>query len=53
LAILDAGCVATVGFSVDGQPYVIPGIYGRSGDTILPARQRGEPVLRTLSDAFR
>ncbi len=30
-AILDEGLVAHVGFAVDGQPYVIPMVYGRVG----------------------
>jgi uncharacterized protein len=34
-AILDAGLIAHVGFSVDGQPFVIPMLYARDGDTIL------------------
>jgi nitroimidazol reductase NimA-like FMN-containing flavoprotein (pyridoxamine 5'-phosphate oxidase superfamily) len=34
-AILDAGLIAHVGFSVDGQPFVIPMLYARDGDAIL------------------
>ena len=34
-AILDAAFVAHVGFCVDGQPFVIPMLYARSGDSIL------------------
>jgi len=33
-AILDEGFICHVGFSVDGQPYVIPTAYGRSGDRL-------------------
>lgn len=33
-SILDAGFLAHVGISVDGQPFVIPTAYGRKGDTI-------------------
>lgn len=33
--ILDAGLVAHVGFAVDGQPYVIPMVYGRLGDELV------------------
>jgi nitroimidazol reductase NimA-like FMN-containing flavoprotein (pyridoxamine 5'-phosphate oxidase superfamily) len=29
--ILDAGFLAYVGFCVDGQPFVIPTMYGRDG----------------------
>src|SRR4030095_9639681 len=31
-AILDAGFLAHVGFCLDGQPYVIPTLYGRYGE---------------------
>lgn len=33
-AILDAGFLAHVGFHVDGQPFVIPTLYGRDGDKL-------------------
>src|SRR5215472_2556729 len=33
-AILDAGFVAHVGFQTDGQPFVIPTLYGRDGDKL-------------------
>src|SRR5690242_11174878 len=32
--ILDAGLIAHVGFVHDGQPYVLPLIYGRRGGTL-------------------
>src|SRR5260370_33667706 len=32
--ILDAGFLAHVGFNVEGQPFVIPTLYGREGDTL-------------------
>ncbi|MEO6688416.1 MAG: pyridoxamine 5'-phosphate oxidase family protein, partial [Dokdonella sp.] len=34
-AILDAGMIAHVGFCVDGQPFVIPMLYARDGDTLV------------------
>ncbi len=34
-AILDAAFLAHVGFCVDGQPFVIPMMYARDGDTLL------------------
>jgi nitroimidazol reductase NimA-like FMN-containing flavoprotein (pyridoxamine 5'-phosphate oxidase superfamily) len=34
-AILDAAFLAHVGFSVDGQPFVIPMLYARDGDALL------------------
>jgi nitroimidazol reductase NimA-like FMN-containing flavoprotein (pyridoxamine 5'-phosphate oxidase superfamily) len=33
-AILDEGLVASVGFVVEGQPYVIPMVYARRGDQL-------------------
>jgi uncharacterized protein len=33
-AILDAGFLAHVGFQVEGQPFVIPTLYGRDGEKI-------------------
>jgi len=33
-AILDAGFLAHVGFQVEGQPFVIPTLYGRDGDKL-------------------
>ncbi len=33
-AILDAGFFAHVGFQVDGQPFVIPTLYGREGEKL-------------------
>jgi uncharacterized protein len=33
-AILDAGFLAHVGFQVDGQPFVIPTLYGRDGERL-------------------
>ena len=34
-AILDAGMIAHVGFSTDGQPFVIPMMYARDGDALI------------------
>src|SRR6266403_1723572 len=50
LAILDAGFVCHVGFSVDGQPYVIPTNYGRLGDTLYLHGSAASRMLRTLSE---
>jgi nitroimidazol reductase NimA-like FMN-containing flavoprotein (pyridoxamine 5'-phosphate oxidase superfamily) len=49
-AILDAGFVCHVGFSVDGQPYVIPTNYGRSGETVYLHGSAASRMLRTLSE---
>lgn len=47
--ILDSGIVCHVGFNVDGQPYVIPTNYGRSGDTLYIHGSAASRMLRTLS----
>jgi nitroimidazol reductase NimA-like FMN-containing flavoprotein (pyridoxamine 5'-phosphate oxidase superfamily) len=44
-AILDEGFLCHVGFVQDEQPYVIPTLYARSGDTIY---LHGSPVSRML-----
>lgn len=33
--ILDAGIVCHLGYVVDGQPYVVPTLYGRDGDRLI------------------
>ncbi|HEY1483714.1 MAG TPA: pyridoxamine 5'-phosphate oxidase family protein [Candidatus Acidoferrum sp.] len=48
--ILDAGFVCHAGFSVDGQPYVIPTNYGRSDKTLYLHGSAASRMLRTLSD---
>ena len=57
--ILDAGFIAHVGFSIDGQPFVIPTAYGRNGDQIylhgattsrmIQHLQGGPPVCITVT----
>ncbi len=49
-SILDSGFVCHVGFNVDGQPYVIPTNYGRSGDTLYLHGSAASRMLRTLSE---
>jgi uncharacterized protein len=44
-SILDEGYICNLGFAVDGQPYVIPTAYGRSGSQIYI---HGSAVSRTL-----
>ena len=34
-AILDAGMLCHLGYVVDGQPYVVPTLYGRDGDSVV------------------
>src|ERR1700757_3738696 len=48
--ILDEAFVCHVGFVVDGQPFVIPTNYGRSGETLYLPGAAGSRMLRTLSE---
>jgi nitroimidazol reductase NimA-like FMN-containing flavoprotein (pyridoxamine 5'-phosphate oxidase superfamily) len=50
--ILDSAFVCHVGFTVDGQPYVIPTNYGRSGDTLYLHGSAASRMLRTLSEGI-
>ena len=46
--ILDAGFVASVGFCVDGQPFVIPTLYGRDGGRLYLHGSAASRMLREL-----
>jgi nitroimidazol reductase NimA-like FMN-containing flavoprotein (pyridoxamine 5'-phosphate oxidase superfamily) len=46
--ILDEGFLCHVGFTVDGQPYVIPTSYGRSGDNLYLHGSAASRMLRNL-----
>ena len=46
-AILDAGFVAHVGFQTEGQPFVIPTLYGREGDKLY---LHGSSASRMLTE---
>jgi nitroimidazol reductase NimA-like FMN-containing flavoprotein (pyridoxamine 5'-phosphate oxidase superfamily) len=48
-AILDEAFLCHVGFVVDGQPYVIPTGYGRSGNRLYIHGSAASRMLRTLS----
>jgi uncharacterized protein len=50
--ILDSTFVCHVGFSVDGQPYVIPTNYGRSGDVLYLHGSAASRMLRSLSEGI-
>jgi len=50
--ILDEAFVCHVGFVVDGQPYVIPTNFGRSGDTLYLHGSAASRMLRTLSQGI-
>jgi uncharacterized protein len=47
--ILDEGFVCHVGFTVDGQPYVIPTMFARVGDAIYFHGSAASRMLRGLS----
>ena len=47
-AILDAGLVAHVALVQDGEPVVVPMIYGRDGDTLYLHGARKSRVIRQL-----
>jgi uncharacterized protein len=46
--ILDEGFICHVGFVIDGQPYVIPTGYGRSGDSLYLHGSAASRMLRNL-----
>lgn len=47
-AILDEGLVCHLGFVHDGQPFVIPTLYGRAGDELYVHGSSASRMLRTL-----
>jgi len=47
-AILDAAFLAHIGFSVDGQPFVIPTLYGRSGGKLYLHGSAASRMMREL-----
>ena len=47
-AILDEAFICHIGFAVDGQPYVIPTGYGRTGDQLYIHGSAASRMLRTL-----
>jgi nitroimidazol reductase NimA-like FMN-containing flavoprotein (pyridoxamine 5'-phosphate oxidase superfamily) len=48
-AILDEGLVCHVGFAAEGQPFVIPTVYGRQGDTLFLHGSAASRMLKTLA----
>ena len=48
--ILDEGFICHVGFVVDGQPFVIPTSYGRSGDNLYIHGSAASRMLRNLDN---
>jgi nitroimidazol reductase NimA-like FMN-containing flavoprotein (pyridoxamine 5'-phosphate oxidase superfamily) len=51
-AVLDAGFLAHVGFSVEGQPFVIPMMYARDGDEVLLHGSIASRLMRGLADGI-
>jgi uncharacterized protein len=49
--ILDEGFLCHVGFSVDGQPFVIPTLYGRKDDNLFIHGSAASRMLRNLRQA--
>ena len=47
--ILDAGTMASVGFSVDGQPFVNPMLYGRKGQSLILHGASASRIANTLA----
>ena len=50
--ILDEGLICHVGFVVDGQPYVIPTIYGRDGNVLYVHGSVASRMLRNLGQGL-
>ena len=48
--ILDEGFLCHVGFSVDGQPFVIPTLYGRKDDNLFIHGSAASRMLRNLKE---
>lgn len=51
--ILDEGFLCHLGFVLDGQPFVIPTLYGRDGDTIFIHGSHVSRMLKNLSEGIR
>jgi uncharacterized protein len=51
--ILDAGFLAHVGFCVDGQPFVIPTLYGRDGEKLYLHGSAASRMLEELASGIR
>jgi hypothetical protein len=49
--ILDEGFLCHVGFTVDGQPFVIPTSYGRDGDGLVIHGSAASRMLRQMKEA--
>jgi nitroimidazol reductase NimA-like FMN-containing flavoprotein (pyridoxamine 5'-phosphate oxidase superfamily) len=49
-AILDEGILCHVGFTQEGQPYVIPTLYARSGELLYMHGSGASRMLKTLAE---
>ena len=52
-AILDEALLCHLGFEVDGQPYVIPTLHARVGDTVYVHGSAASRMLRQLAGGVR
>jgi uncharacterized protein len=52
-AILDEALIAHVGISVDGQPFVIPMVFGRDDDRLVLHGSVASRLLRALDDGVQ
>src|SRR5437660_11725099 len=50
--VLDEGFICHVGFVVEGQPFVIPTSYGRSGDDLYIHGSAASRMLRNLDQGI-
>ena len=51
-SILDEGLICHVGFAVEGQPYVIPTLYARSGERLYLHGSAVSRMLKTLAEGI-
>jgi uncharacterized protein len=51
--ILDEGLVCHLGFVSEGQPYVIPTLYGRLGDKVYVHGSSASRMLRGLDGGWK
>lgn len=50
--ILDEGFICHVGFTIDGQPFVIPTGYARAGDSLYIHGSQASRMLKTMSEGI-
>ena len=51
-AVLDAAFLCHAGFVVDGQPFVIPTLYGRDGDNLYLHGSAASRMMNSLADGI-